>query len=96
MMPDASQWRSAARYESVEHMSASGLAWEWLRRNEAYNRDFEAMSTQGADTTMLTETIRQRWRLRFRSRPRPRTGRRSHFLDGSGRHKRRGSDPRTG
>ena len=65
MMPDASQWRSEGHYGHVEKLTASGLAWEWLRRNEAYNQDFEALSAQEADTTVLTEKIRQRWRLRF-------------------------------
>lgn len=65
MMPDASQWRSEGHYGHVEKLTASGLAWEWLRRNEAYNEDFEALSAREADTTVLTEKIRQRWRLRF-------------------------------
>jgi hypothetical protein len=86
MMPDASQWRSAARYEPVERMSASGLAWEWLRRNEAYNRDFDELSAKDADIPMLTDAIRQRWRLRFRGRPSTRSGRYHRFLDATGRH----------
>lgn len=69
MMPNASQWRSEARYDHVDELTASGLAWEWLRRNEAYNQDFEALSAQEADTTVLTEKIRQRWRLRFPGKP---------------------------
>ena len=68
MMPDASHWRSSARYDHVEKLTASGLAWEWLRRNETYNQDFEALSAKNADRAMLTEQIRQRWRLRFRGR----------------------------
>ena len=57
MMPDASQWRSVARYDHVEKLTASGLAWEWLRRNEAYNQDFEALSGQETDVTVLVEQI---------------------------------------
>ena len=50
MMPDASQWRSAARYEPVEHMSARlASPGEWLRRNEAYDRDFRALLALNAD-----------------------------------------------
>ena len=66
MLPDASKWRSAARYDHVEKLTASGLAWEWLRRNEAYNSDFEALSAKGADRDALAKSIRERWRLRFR------------------------------
>ena len=68
MMPDASHWRSSARYDHVEKLTASGLAWEWLRRNETYNQDFEAVSAKDADRVELTEQIRQRWRLRFPGR----------------------------
>ena len=68
MMPDASHWRMSACYDHVEKLTASGLAWEWLRRNETYNQDFEALSAKDADRVMLTEKIRQRWRLRFRGR----------------------------
>jgi hypothetical protein len=68
MLPDASQWRSDARYDHVDTLTGSGLAWEWLRRNEAHNQDFEALSDRQADTTALTEKIRQRWRLRFPGR----------------------------
>ena len=85
MMPDASQWRSSERYEPVEHMSASGLAWEWLRRNEAYNRDFDALSAHDADIAMLTDAIRQRWRLRFRGGPSTGSRCRYRFLDAPGR-----------
>jgi hypothetical protein len=49
MMPDASHWRSSERYAPVEQMSASGIAWEWLRRSELYNQDYEALSAKDAD-----------------------------------------------
>jgi hypothetical protein len=65
VLPDASQWHSAARYAHIENLSASDLAWEWLRRNEAYNKDFEAYCADGSDKAALSEAIRQRWRLRF-------------------------------
>lgn len=68
MLPDASNWRSAAHYDHVEKLTASGLAWEWLRRNETYNSDFEALSAKGADRDALAKSIRERWRLRFRGR----------------------------
>ncbi|WP_438590756.1 transcriptional regulator domain-containing protein, partial [Escherichia fergusonii] len=33
MTPDASGWRSSERYAHVADMTASDVAWEWLRRN---------------------------------------------------------------
>jgi hypothetical protein len=92
MMPDASRWRSAARYDHVEKLTASGLAWEWLRRNEAYNKDFEALSAKEADTSVLTEEIRQRWRLRFRGRSIARSPDAPSILVTSRRHQRRCPD----
>lgn len=65
LTPDASEWRSSASYDHVEELTASSLAWEWLRRNEAYDRDFEAVMQPDVDPTLLTDMIRQRWGLRF-------------------------------
>ena len=65
MTPDASGWRSSAAYEHVDDMSASDLALEWLRRNDAYDADFEASASGQGDPEPLTERIRQRWGLRF-------------------------------
>jgi Family of unknown function (DUF6499) len=94
MMPDASHWRSAARYNHVEKLTASGLAWEWLRRNETYNQDFDALSAQESDIPKLTEHIRQRWRLRFPSRPIYRSINTFSILVATRRHKRRRPDSR--
>ena len=70
-MPDASQWRTAANYDHVDTLSASSLAWEWLRRNEAYCADFEAFAATGADTAAMTARIREHWRLRFPGKTQP-------------------------
>ena len=43
MTPDASTWRSSAEYDHLDALTASDLAWEWLRRNDAYDTDFEAL-----------------------------------------------------
>ncbi|WP_082697569.1 transcriptional regulator domain-containing protein [Novosphingobium fuchskuhlense] len=75
MMPDASHWRAASRYDHVDILSGSGLAWEWLRRNEAYNEDFETFSTHIEEASTLTAKIRERWRLRFPDQSRPRSRR---------------------
>jgi hypothetical protein len=69
MLPDASHWRSAAHYAHIEKLNASDLAWEWLRRNEAYDKDFEAYSANGSDKAALSEAIQRRWGVRFPHRP---------------------------
>ncbi|KAB2758378.1 MAG: transcriptional regulator domain-containing protein [Bradyrhizobium sp.] len=68
MTPDASTWRSSG-YEHLDRLTASDLAWEWLRRNDAYDADFEASASGRGTHTPLTEQIRRRWGLRFPRRP---------------------------
>lgn len=68
MTPDASTWRSSAEYDHLDALTASDLAWECLRRNEAYDADFEALA--GSDVPKnMTDQIQQRWGLRFPRRP---------------------------
>lgn len=67
MTPDASTWRSSAEYDHLDVLTPSDLAWEWLRRNDAYDADFEASGRRTPKS--LTERIRQRWGLRFPRRP---------------------------
>ena len=69
MTPDASFWRSSVEYDHLDALTASDLAWEWLRRNDAYDTDFEALLACHGDPESLTEHIRQRWGLRFPGRP---------------------------
>ena len=69
MAPDASGWRSSTAYEHVDDLSASDLAWEWLRRNDAYVEDYRELSEGKTDIQTLTDKIRRRWGLRFPGRP---------------------------
>ncbi|KAB2792252.1 hypothetical protein F9L06_21995 [Brucella anthropi] len=69
MTPDASTWRSSAEYDHLDALTASDLAWEWLRRNDAYDADFEASASGRGVPEPLTEHIRQRWGLRFPRQP---------------------------
>ena len=65
MTPNAAGWRSSAAYEHIAEMSPSDLAWEWLRRNDAYDEDYQELSETKADLQALTDKIRRRWGLRF-------------------------------
>jgi hypothetical protein len=60
MTPDISHWRSSERYEYVEDLVSPELAWEWLRRNEDYQRDFEAAELEPNADTAATEATRSR------------------------------------
>ncbi len=68
MTPDASQWRFPARYDHIDDLTASDIAWEWLRRNDDYDHDLEALGGADVDRQALTEKIRQQWGLRFPGR----------------------------
>jgi hypothetical protein len=66
MRPDLSQWHSSARYVRVEDgLTASGLAWEWLRRIEAYGHDYRVFAKAGADRRPLVAKIQAQWGLQF-------------------------------
>lgn len=73
MVPDASTWHSSAAYDHLDALTASDLAWEWLRRNDAYGADFQASASCAGDPEPLTEHIRQQWGLRFPGRSPSRT-----------------------
>ncbi len=89
MTPDATRWRSSASYDHVESLAASDLAWEWLRRNDAYDEDFEALMQADADPQPLTDKIRQHWGLRFPAEPSATPANRADPLAPPGRHERR-------
>ncbi|WP_245461796.1 transcriptional regulator domain-containing protein [Rhizobium leguminosarum] len=69
MASDTSEWRSSSSYDYVEQLNAPDIGWEWLRRNEDYQRDF-ARVEQTSDRTSLMESVGPRWGLRFPSLPR--------------------------
>ena len=69
MTPDASTWRSSAEYDHLDTLTPSDLAWEWLRRNDDYDADYEASATERGAPTSVNEQIQQRWGLRFPCRP---------------------------
>ncbi|SBW02395.1 conserved hypothetical protein [uncultured Alphaproteobacteria bacterium] len=89
MTPDASGWRSLIRYTHVADMTASDVAWEWLRRNESYDRDFRALADGTGDPRALSEKIGQRWGLRFPGGPDAGSDRSAADLASPGRYKRR-------
>lgn len=68
MPSDQSGWRSTAEYDYVEDLSASDLAWEWLRRNKRYSKDYATLSKAATDNASTETAFLKKWRLRFRSR----------------------------
>lgn len=96
MTPDASTWRSLAEYDHLDALTASDLAWECLRRNEAYDADFEASASSLGDPKPLTEQIQRRWGLRFPGRSPVPSSRSPRLLAAARGHQRRRADPNPG
>ncbi|WP_436595869.1 transcriptional regulator domain-containing protein [Pseudomonas aeruginosa] len=63
-------WRAPAAYEHTKNLPAAGFAWEYLRRNDEYRHDFNAIVLTGEPGTRQLEQFAQRWGLRFPKRPR--------------------------
>jgi hypothetical protein len=65
----STDWRSPAAYAHAKNISAAGFAWEYLRRDDDYRRDFHRMRRlprlEGDTQTAFSE----RWGLRFPSGP---------------------------
>jgi hypothetical protein len=66
-MPIGSDWRSPAAYSYVVDLDPADLAWEFLRRNPTYQRDYRKALERPATPD---KTIGRRWGLPFRGRSR--------------------------
>lgn len=59
-------WRSPESYKSLQNADITDIAWECLRRNVDYQRDYEAMIANSRDGEVTPE-FRRRWGICFRS-----------------------------
>ena len=71
-MPSAPDWRSTAVYAYMNELDSAEFAWECLRRNFAYKRDYRTAVRRMASGH--ADALPSRWGLRFPFRPRE-TGR---------------------
>ena len=62
-------WRSPAAYRHAKHIPAAGFAWEYLRRNDDYRRDYQTVATTRRPGSPALEAFADRWGLRFPMRP---------------------------
>jgi hypothetical protein len=58
-------WRSPESYTSLQSADVTAIAWECLRRNTDYQRDYEAIVAAGRLADVAAE-FRRRWGLCFR------------------------------
>jgi hypothetical protein len=56
-------WRSASGYDGAQDAEITGFAWECLRRNPNYQRDYRGVTP----AAVVSAEFRQRWGLCFRS-----------------------------
>ncbi|WP_245431695.1 transcriptional regulator domain-containing protein [Mesorhizobium atlanticum] len=66
MKPDTSHWRDNTSYEFFDDLPVEGLAWECLRRSDAYQRHYLALVRDGTERNPLPTEAQERWGLRFR------------------------------
>lgn len=58
-------WRASAAYGHADRIPAAGFAWEYLRRDDDYHRDFRAMARMRKPEAERLEAFSRRWGLRF-------------------------------
>ena len=78
-----SDWRAPAAYGYARSIPAAGFAWEYLRRDDAYRRDFHRMERMSSHDIETQIAFSNRWGLRFRGRPGPARRSRIALLDAS-------------
>ncbi|MFG1359020.1 transcriptional regulator domain-containing protein [Xanthobacter pseudotagetidis] len=61
-------WRSPAAYQFAKSIPAAGFAWEYLRRDDEYHREFQAITTSREPDPERLEAFVRRWGLRFSDR----------------------------
>ncbi|MBZ9775141.1 transcriptional regulator domain-containing protein [Mesorhizobium sp. CO1-1-8] len=66
MKPDTSRWRDNTSYDFYDSLPVEGLAWECLRRWNAYQRFYVTLARLGAETQPFPTKAQRRWGLRFR------------------------------
>ena len=62
----AVDWRSEEDYANFEKAETADIAWEWLRRDGDYHKDYGAL-TIPARLNGATDNFRHKWGLSFRS-----------------------------
>lgn len=62
-------WRSADTYSELLDSDAAAFAWEYLRRNPEYRKDYAALADIAARETPHSPAIRRRWGVCFRAGP---------------------------
>ena len=62
-MPPMREWRSEAAYAYLNDLKPAELAWEFLRRNPNYRRDYHTAAGEAGEEG--SEPLIPQWGLRF-------------------------------
>ena len=62
----ALNWRSHEAYANMEMAETADVAWEWLRRDGEYQKDYGDL-TVAARLNAANHAFRHKWGLSFRS-----------------------------
>lgn len=95
MSPDTTRWRSSPNYDYVDHLTAPDVGWEWLRRNEDYQREYAEIAGASSKSPSLIARGGEAWGLRFLCRPLPEVDRSANILAPGRRHRVGDSDAGT-
>ena len=63
-MPSIGQWRDASAYDYIQDLDPAAIAWEFLRRNPAYQQDYKAVMQHDQDNKPAIKALAARWGLR--------------------------------
>lgn len=67
-MPRRADWRSETAVETLDRLDRAGFAWEFLRRNPRYRKEYSQISKAVTIAAPAVEAVAQRWGLSFRLR----------------------------
>lgn len=67
-------WCLAETYCHLCDLSLMGFAWEFLRRNSEYQKDYRSIASKGDPAPEMPEPFARRWGLRFWADPDLRAG----------------------
>ncbi len=70
-MPRRPDWRAASAVETLNSLDRAGFAWEFLRRNPRYRREYNQAAKEAASAA--SEAAGHRWGLSFRLRSQTRS-----------------------
>lgn len=76
-------WRSPAEYQNTERITAAGFAWEYIRRDDEYQSDYQKIQRARRPGKRSLANFSKRWCLRFPCDPRLPADRLTLFWDPS-------------